>query len=133
MKTLIKNGLIVNENQIFESDVLVNGELIEKIAKKISSDYADKIIDCEGSLILPGIIDDQVHFREPGYPNKATIYSESRAAVAGGVTSYFEMPNTDPATTTLSRLNQKFDIASKSSLANYSFTVSLYTSPSPRD
>mgnify|MGYP005747596447 FL=1 len=121
MKILIKNGLIVNENQIFESDILVNGELIEKINKKISSDYADNIIDCEGSLILPGIIDDQVHFRDPGYPNKATIYSESRAAVAGGVTSYFEMPNTDPATTTLDRLNQKFDIASKSSLANYSF------------
>ena len=121
MKILIKNGLIVNENQIFESDILVNGELIEKIDKKISSDYADNIIDCEGSLILPGIIDDQVHFRDPGYPNKATIYSESRAAVAGGVTSYFEMPNTDPTTTTLDRLNQKFDIASKSSLANYSF------------
>ncbi|MAV93427.1 MAG: dihydroorotase [Candidatus Marinimicrobia bacterium] len=121
MKILIKNGLLVNENKIFESDILVNGELIEKIDKKISSDYADSVIDCEGSLILPGIIDDQVHFREPGFPNKATIYSESRAAVAGGVTSYFEMPNTDPSTTTLDRLNQKFDIASKSSLANYSF------------
>ena len=75
----------------------------------------------EGKYLAPGIIDDQVHFRDPGYPKKATIYSESRAAVAGGVTSYFEMPNTDPATTTLDRLNQKFDIASKSSLANYSF------------
>ena len=66
MKTLIKNGLIVNENQIFESDILVNGELIEKIDKKISSHYADNVIDCEGSLILPGTIDDQVHFRDPG-------------------------------------------------------------------
>ena len=105
MKILIKNGYIVNENKIFESDILVNGELIEKIDKKISSSDVDKVIDCEGSLILPGIIDDQVHFREPGYPNKATIYSESRAAVAGGITSYFEMPN----------------------------TCLLYTSPSPRD
>ena len=73
MKILIKNGYIVNENKIFESDILVNGELIEKIDKNISSTDIDKVIDCEGSLILPGIIDDQVHFREPGYPNKATI------------------------------------------------------------
>ena len=121
MKILIKNGYIVNENKIFESDILVNGELIEKIDKKISSTDVDKVIDCNGSLILPGIIDDQVHFREPGYPKKATIYSESRAAVAGGVTSYFEMPNTKPSTTTIERLNHKFKIASTSSLANYSF------------
>ena len=121
MKILIKNGYIVNENKIFESDILVNGELIEKIDKKISSSDVDKVIDCEGSLILPGIIDDQVHFREPGYPNKATIYSESRAAVAGGITSYFEMPNTNPSTTTIESLNHKFKIASMSSLANYSF------------
>ena len=121
MKTLIKNGYLVNENKIFESDILVNGEFIEKIDRKISSDRADKVIDCEGSLVLPGIIDDQVHFREPGYPNKATIYTESRAAVAGGITSYFEMPNTKPSTTTIERLNHKFKIASKSSLANYSF------------
>jgi len=121
MKILIKNGYIVNENKIFESDILVNGELIEKIDKNISSTDIDKVIDCEGSLILPGIIDDQVHFREPGYPKKATIFSESRAAVAGGITSYFEMPNTNPSTTTIESLNHKFKIASTSSLANYSF------------
>ena len=121
MKTLIKNGYIINENKIFESDILVNGEYIEKIDNTISSNHVDKVIDCEGSLILPGIIDDQVHFREPGYPNKATIFSESRAAVAGGITSYFEMPNTKPSTTTIESLNDKFKIASKSSLANYSF------------
>ena len=81
----------------------------------------DRIIDAEGNFVIPGLIDDQVHFREPGLTHKGNIFSESRAAVAGGITSYFEMPNTQPNTTTIEELNKKFDIAKENSIANFSF------------
>ncbi len=121
MKYLIKNGLVVNENIIEEKDILISNNIIEKFERDIQIIEDYKIIDCEGMLIFPGLIDDQVHFREPGLTHKGNIFSESRAAVAGGVTSYFEMPNTNPQTTNLTELSKKFDVASKNSLANYSF------------
>ena len=121
MKYLIKNGLVVNENIIEEKDILISNNIIEKFERDIQIKEDYKIIDCEGMFILPGLIDDQVHFREPGLTHKGNIFSESRAAVAGGVTSYFEMPNTNPQTTNLTELYKKFDVASKNSLANYSF------------
>ena len=105
MKTIIKNARIVNEGNISKSDILINGDLIQEIGQNILANGEEKIIDAEGCFLIPGIIDDQVHFREPGFTHKGTIYSESKAAVAGGITSYFEMPN----------------------------TCLLYTSPSPRD
>ena len=120
MKTLIKNGTVVNENKICQLDILIEGEYISKIEKNIT-DKADKIIDAKGLYVLPGIIDDQVHFREPGLTHKADIYSESKAAIAGGITSFMEMPNTNPPATTLELLENKFSIAKERSLANYSF------------
>ena len=119
-KILIKNATIVNENTVFESDVLLEGDMISKIDSGISDDTA-KVIDIEGKYLLPGIIDDQVHFREPGLTHKGDIASESRAAVAGGITSYMEQPNTDPQTTTIEKLEEKFAVAAKSSYANHSF------------
>jgi dihydroorotase len=120
--TLIKNAKIVNEGLIFEGDVLIDGEYIADIDTSISSKSADtKIIDAEGKYLIPGAIDDQVHFREPGLTKKANIETESRAAVAGGITSFIEMPNTVPQATTQELLEQKFETASKSSYANYSF------------
>lgn len=119
-KILITNANIVNEGKIIQADVLIVGERIEKIAGTISDSDA-KVIDAGGKYLLPGLIDDQVHFREPGLTHKADIYTESRAAVAGGVTSFMEMPNTSPAATTLELLEDKFKIAAKTSLANYSF------------
>lgn len=120
--TLIKNAKIVNEGTILEGDVLIDGEYITDIDISISSKSADtKIIDAEGKYLIPGAIDDQVHFREPGLTKKATIETESRAAVAGGITSFIEMPNTVPQATTQELLEQKFETASKSSYANYSF------------
>lgn len=119
-KYLIKNIQIVNENNIQTGDVLVSGERIEKIAPQISNVDAREI-DGEGKFLLPGAIDDQVHFREPGLTHKATIFTESRAAVAGGVTSFMEMPNTVPAALTQALLEEKYRIAAASSLANYSF------------
>ncbi len=117
---LIKNAKVVNENKIFESDILLDDELIVRIDKDISSDNA-KVIDVEGNYLLPGIIDDQVHFREPGLTHKGDIASESRAAVAGGITSFMEQPNTNPQTTTIEKLEEKFARAADSSFANYSF------------
>jgi len=120
--TLIKNAQIVNEGSVFEGDVLIDGEYIIDIDTSISSKSADtKIIDAEGKYLIPGVIDDQVHFREPGLTHKANIESESRAAVAGGITSFIEMPNTVPQATTQKLLEDKFKTASKSSYANYSF------------
>ncbi|MDF0707245.1 dihydroorotase [Flagellimonas okinawensis] len=119
-KILLKNARIVNENSIFESDVLLEGDFIAKIDKNISDANA-KVIDLEGDLLLPGIIDDQVHFREPGLTHKGTIATESRAAVAGGITTFMEQPNTIPQTTTIEKLEEKFAIAAKDSFANYSF------------
>ncbi|MCC1483040.1 dihydroorotase [Winogradskyella immobilis] len=121
-KTLIKNAKIVNEGVIFEGDVLIENEIISAIETSISVKSADiNVIDAEGKYLFPGMIDDQVHFREPGLTHKADIESESRAAVAGGITSFIEMPNTNPQTTTVEKLDEKFEIASKSSYANYSF------------
>ena len=120
-KILIKNATIVNEENIFESDLLIINDLISQINPNISAPNDCKIIDASGKILIPGLIDDQVHFREPGLTHKATISSESKAAVAGGITSFIEMPNTVPQTTTISELNKKFAIADKSSYANYSF------------
>jgi dihydroorotase len=119
---LIKNANIVNEGKIFKGDVLVEKDRISEISESISVKSADtKVIDADGCYLLPGMIDDQVHFREPGLTHKATIESESRAAVAGGITSYIEMPNTVPQATTIDLLEDKFEIAKKTSWANYSF------------
>ena len=119
-KTLIKNAVIINEGLRFESDILIQDEIIAKIGSNLSSKNAE-ILDAGGKIVLPGIIDDQVHFREPGLTHKGDIESESRAAIAGGITSYMEQPNTKPQTTTIEKLEQKFEIASKKSYANYSF------------
>jgi dihydroorotase len=125
MKTntvLIKNAKIVNEGEIFEGDIFIEGEYIKEISNSISVKSADQfVIDVEGNYVFPGVIDDQVHFREPGLTHKATIETESRAAIAGGITSFIEMPNTDPQTTTIERLEEKFEIAANTSYANYSF------------
>ena len=120
--TLIKNANIVNEDTIFSGDILIEGQYIKQISESISAKSADVlVIDAEGKYILPGAIDDQVHFREPGLTHKANIETESKAAIAGGITSFVEMPNTNPQTTTIEKLEEKFDIAAKSSWANYSF------------
>jgi dihydroorotase len=121
--TLIRNANIVNEGKVFVADVLIKGERIEKIAKSITATGVDREIDAEGKYLLPGAIDDQVHFREPGLTHKATIYSEARAAVAGGVTSFMEMPNTNPPTFTQTLLEEKYQRAAQTSLANYSFYI----------
>jgi dihydroorotase len=119
---LIKNANIVNEGKTFLGDVLIENDVIIDIDESISAKSADiRIIDAEEKYLFPGIIDDQVHFREPGLTHKATIETESRAALAGGITSFIEMPNTNPQTTTIEKLDEKFEIASKSSYANYSF------------
>jgi len=118
---LIKNARIVNEGCVTEMDVRIVDQRIETLALNISAQTGDNVIDASGCYLLPGMIDDQVHFREPGLTHKGTIASESRAAVAGGITSYMEMPNVSPATTTIAALERKFAIAEESSLANYSF------------
>ncbi len=119
-RILLKNGSIVNEGIIEENDILIVDELIVKIAKDIS-DADAQVIDVSGKYILPGIIDDQVHFREPGLTHKGTIATESRAAVAGGITTFMEQPNTTPQTTTIEKLEEKFSRAAETSFANYSF------------
>jgi len=118
---LIKNAQIVNQNIVFKGDVLIEGNYIKKIAKNIQVNNTVLVIDANGSYLLPGLIDDQVHFREPGLTHKATIATESKAAIAGGITSFIEMPNTVPQATTQALLENKFEIASKTSYANYSF------------
>ncbi len=123
-KKIIKNAQVVNEGTIKTCDVLIVGERIEKIAIQIYDNQAE-IIDAEGLFLLPGLIDDQVHFRDPGLTHKATIYSESRAAVAGGITSFMDMPNTVPNTLTQQLLEEKYASASKNSLANYSFFMGI--------
>ncbi len=127
MKTIIRNATIVNEGKIYISDVLLSGDQIEKIEKQISlpKQLLCKKINAEGLHLIPGMIDDQVHFREPGFVNKGTIFTESRAAVAGGITSFMEMPNTFPNTLTQELLEEKFMIAKNSSLANYSFFMGI--------
>lgn len=118
---IIRNANVVNEGKIFAADVMLHNGRIEKIASHIDAKGAYKEINAEGKYLIPGIIDDQVHFREPGYTHKGDIYTESKAAVAGGTTSFMEMPNTNPAATTLELLEQKYQTASKKSIANYSF------------
>lgn len=119
---LIKNANIVNEGSIFKGDILIEGDYIKKISESISAKSADvHVIDAEGKYVLPGAIDDQVHFREPGLTHKANIGTESKAAIAGGITSFIEMPNTNPQTTTVEKLEEKFEIAANTSYANYSF------------
>ncbi len=117
---LIKNATLVNEGKQYVADVLIGDQYIEKIGENINPG-ADKIIDARGKYLLPGAIDDQVHFREPGLTHKGDIHSESRAAVVGGVTSYMEMPNTVPNVFTQELLEEKYKIAAENSLANYSF------------
>ncbi|HKK89371.1 MAG TPA: dihydroorotase [Saprospiraceae bacterium] len=118
-KYVIKNAKIVNEGEIKEGDVLINKDRIEKVGGQI--DVSAREIDARGYYLMPGIIDDQVHFREPGLTHKACIETESKAAAAGGVTSYMEMPNTKPAATTQDLLQRKYDIAARDSWVNYSF------------
>ena len=123
-RILIKNAKIVNEGTIFVGDVLIENELIVEIAESISAKSSNcKIIDAEGNYLIPGAIDDQVHFREPGLTHKGDIESESRAAVAGGITSYIEQPNTVPNAVTQEILEEKYKIAAEKSFANYSFMM----------
>lgn len=119
--TLIKNAQIVNEGVIFQGDLLIEGDFISKIGSDLKAPAHAKIIDAKGKYLLPGAIDDQVHFREPGLTHKATIATESKAAIAGGITTFIEMPNTVPQATTQEELEKKFEIANKTSYANYSF------------
>ena len=119
-KILIKNATIINEGVQFEGDLLIQDDRIEKIARDISDDSAE-IIDATGCFLVPGVIDDQVHFREPGLTHKADIYSESKAAAAGGITTFMEMPNTVPQALSQSLLQDKYDIAEKNAFTNYSF------------
>jgi dihydroorotase len=118
---LILNANIVNEGRVFQGDVFLKGSRIETIGKDLASGTADQVIDAKGLYLMPGVIDDQVHFREPGLTHKGNIYSEAKAAVSGGVTSFMEMPNTNPPVFTQELLEQKYRIAAKTSLANYSF------------
>ena len=121
---LIRNAKIVNEGAIFEGDILIENEFIKEIAEKISPKSPDcVIIDAEGNYVIPGAIDDQVHFREPGLTHKGNIETESKAAVAGGITSFIEQPNTVPNAVTQELLEDKYQIAAKTSYANYSFMM----------
>ncbi|QNR22710.1 dihydroorotase [Croceimicrobium hydrocarbonivorans] len=123
-KFLIKNARLVNEGEVQERDLYIAEGRIVKIDKNLSQRDSDTtIIDAAGSFVLPGIIDDQVHFREPGLTHKGDIYSESRAAVAGGITSYIEQPNTKPAATTIEKLEEKYALAAEKSWANYGFNL----------
>ena len=119
-KLLLKNAVLVNEGDRNECDILIEDEIILKIDAEISADTA-RVIDVKGNIVMPGLIDDQVHFREPGLTHKGDIGTESKAAVAGGITTFMEQPNTVPQTTTIEKLEEKFNLAKNSSYANYSF------------
>ena len=119
-KILISNGHLVSSKGISKQDILIQNGKIVNIGE-LSDIESDKLIDATNKYVLPGIIDPQVHFRDPGFPNKEDLRTGSMAAAAGGVTTFFEMPNTNPATTTIEKLNQKYDIASQKSIVNYSF------------
>ena len=121
MSTLIKNAKLVNEGSIAVMDLRIVDQRIEKIDTHIMAKPGDQVFEADGLLLLPGMIDDQVHFREPGLTHKGSIASESRAAVAGGITSFMEMPNVSPSTTTIQALEHKYAIASANSAANYAF------------
>ena len=120
-RLLIKNATLVNEDRQQQADVLIVGQRIEKIAADIPHDGQSRLLDATGLHLLPGMIDDQVHFREPGLTHKGTLASESRAAVAGGTTSFMEMPNTTPQTVTVEALEAKYELASQKAIANHSF------------
>jgi dihydroorotase len=124
MSTLIKNASIVNEGIIFTSDVLIEEDKIREISENIET-KADITIDATGKYLIPGVIDDQVHFREPGLTHKANIYTESKSAIAGGITSFMEMPNTNPQALTQQLLEEKFKIAEEDSLANFTFFMGV--------
>ncbi|WP_339338318.1 dihydroorotase [uncultured Oceanicoccus sp.] len=119
--TLIKNARIVNQGKILAADLRIQDQRISHIDTELTANAQEHIVEADGRYLLPGMIDDQVHFREPGLTHKGTIASESRAAVAGGITSYMEMPNVDPATTTIEALEKKYAIAEQHSMANYAF------------
>ena len=128
MKQILYNALIVNEDRIFKGYVEISEEgIITEIGDSAQGKYGHRsgcaATDLKGNLLLPGVIDSHVHFREPGGEHKATVFSESRAAVAGGVTSYMEMPNTNPVTVSLEALEDKFRRASSDSMANFSFWI----------
>ena len=123
MKILIKNAQIVNENLVFESDILIENDLISRISKNISEENVDQIIDASGKYLLPGIIDDQVHFREPGLTTKGDIETESKSAIAGGITSFIDQPNTVPNAVTQELLADKYEIGSQKAYANYGFMM----------
>ena len=124
MKTLIKSTTIVNEGQEYIGHIIINNDKIEQISTSLPEIQSyDQIIDGTGKIAMPGVIDDQVHFREPGLTHKGEITTESKAALAGGITSYMEMPNVNPQTTTQDALKDKFELASKKSYANYSFYI----------
>ena len=120
MKKLLKNAQIINEGALVKADVMIKDDRIVKVAKLIE-DEAAEIIDLSGKFLMPGVIDDQVHFREPGLTHKGRIYTEAKAAVAGGITTFMEMPNTKPQALTQALLEDKYLIGAKDSLANYSF------------
>lgn len=123
MNTIIKNVQLINEGKTSTVDILLKGERIERIDKSFDVNYRVEEVNGDGLYLMPGIIDDQVHFREPGLTHKATIYTEAKAGIAGGVTTFMEMPNTSPPATTVSLLEDKYAIAAKTSLANYSFFI----------
>ena len=120
MKTLIKNSFVIDSGTLQKKDILISNDIIQKVSSEINVE-ADRTFDCSGLHIIPGVIDDQVHFREPGLTHKGDIYSESKAAVAGGITSFMEMPNTSPQTLTQDLLKKKFLLGAQKSLANFSF------------
>jgi dihydroorotase len=125
---LIKNATIVNEGRIFVGSVLIENDIIKAVFEgnepvKLTEPFTE--IDAAGLLLLPGVIDDQVHFRDPGLTHKGDLYTESKAAVAGGITSFFEMPNTKPQATTIDLLEDKYRLASEKSFANYSFLMGV--------
>jgi dihydroorotase len=123
--TLIINAKAVNEGKIFETDLLIKNGRIERVDRNLSGLHADTIVDAEGKILMPGVIDDQVHFRQPGLTHKAEIYTEAKAAVAGGTTTFMEMPNTNPQTLTQELLEEKYQIGKEKSLANYSFFMGV--------
>ena len=123
MATCISNATIINEGQKYTGSVLIDGEIIKKIFPCNESIHADEYIDAKGLMLIPGVIDDQVHFREPGLTHKGDIYSEAKSGIAGGVTSFMDMPNTIPQSITIDLLEEKYKRASDVSLANYSFYI----------
>jgi len=125
-RIILRNAQIVNEGSRYFADLSIRGEIIESIDGQIDLPY-DQEIDLNGNLLIPGCIDDQVHFREPGLTYKADIFSESRAAVAGGITSFMEMPNTVPNALTQTLLEDKYAIAAEKSIGNYSFFMGVST------